>query len=278
MADTIDRRASPTTGAGSSGGIRAAVRVAERELTFLRVAWKGVLFTFFIFPLVYLVGIGVGLGGLIEEDPASREAIGGISYLAFVAPGILVGTMAQFGAGSGMWPIMAGHRWLGYHRAMTATPIAPATIPTGLVAWIFVRTLLQAIVFLAGAAALGATGSWWALLASPIAGLAAATFAAPLMAFAAASDDDAAFDPLMRVVIAPLFLFSGAFFDVDVLPSALAAVVKVFPLWHGIELARHAMAGSPGEWPIPANLAVMVAWAVIGWLVARRTFTKRLES
>ncbi|MEM7272264.1 MAG: ABC transporter permease [Actinomycetota bacterium] len=259
-------------------GLRTVARVAERELQFFAAVWRAMAFSLFIAPFLYLVAMGIGLGGMMEDGAAGRPDLGGLPYRTFVAPGILVGTAAQFAAGSGLWPVMAGHRWLGFHRAMVNTPIAPTSIPAGLLSWIFVRSSVQAAVFLAIATAVGAIDSWWGVLAVPVAGLTGTAFAAPLMAYTASTDSDMAFDPIMRIVVAPLYLFSGAFFPLAAVPDWIAAIIRIFPLWHGIELARKATAGLDTEWPIAANLAVLAAWTGVGWLVGRRTFTTRLGS
>lgn len=250
------------------------LRVTERELRFFRSTWRATSFTLFGAPLLYLVALGIGLGGLIEE----RESLGGLDYLDFIVPGMMVGAAAQLAAGSGLWPIMAGHRWLGFHRAMVATPIEPTSIVGGLLVWLAIRSTAQATVFLIVATLLGGVGSAYAVLAIIVAGLTSAAVAGPLMAYTATCDSDKAFDPIMRIVVAPLYLFSGTFFSAEALPIGLQWLVRVFPLWHGIELARAATTGHPSTWPLWANLVVLLIWVGGGWYLARRTFTTRLAS
>lgn len=261
-------------GTGLLSKFRAPIRVAERELRFFGATWRATSFTMFVAPALYLVAMGFGLGGLIEAP----DSLKGLDYQDFVAPGVMVGAAAQFAAGSGLWPIMAGHRWLGFHRAMVATPIAPVSVVSGTLLWITGRAVTQSAVFLVMAVVLGAITSWWAFLAVLVAGLTSTAFAAPLMAYTASVDSDHAFDPIMRIVIAPLYLFSGAFFPTDALPIGLLWAVRVFPLWHGIEMARTATTGEAGDWPWPVNLLVVLIWVLGGWYAARRTFTSRLGS
>ncbi|MEM9652170.1 MAG: ABC transporter permease [Actinomycetota bacterium] len=254
--------------------LRPPLRVAEREIRFFATTWRASSFTMFVAPALYLVAMGFGLGGLIEAP----DSLDGLAYQDFVAPGLMVAAAAQLAAGSGLWPIMAGHRWLGFHRAMVATPISPSSVVSGTLLWITGRSVVQSVVFLVVASALGAVGSWWAFLALVAAGLTSAAFAAPLMAYTASVDSDQAFDPIMRIVVGPLYLFSGAFFPTEALPVGLLWLVRLFPLWHGIELARTATTGQAGDWPWPANLGVVLVWLIGGWYLARRTFTTRLGS
>lgn len=265
--------ASPRALARLAVRIRTSLRVTRRELSFFQKTWKGVSFTMFVAPSLYLVALGVGLGGMIDEQVVD---LGGLDYLSFVVPGLAVAGAVQIAGGSALWPVMAGHRWIGFHRAMVNSPIDPHAIVSGYLLWLAARSTAQASVVLAVGAALGGVHGWWALLAPPAAGLAAAALAAPLMAYTATCDSDKAFDPLMRVVVTPLYLFSGTFFPVDRLPEALAWGVRLFPLWHGIELARALSTGTGPTWPPVASLAVVLAWAGGGWWAAQRTFTERL--
>lgn len=250
-----------------------ALRAAEREWQFFRRIWRRTVFTTFASPILLLVALGVGLGGLIDD--ADRR-LGGLGYLEFLAPGLAVAAAVQLAAGLGLWPIMAGHRWIGFHRAMAMTEIAPRQIATGYLVWITARSTLQAAVFGVVAAALGAVSSPLGILAAPIAGLTAGAFAAPLIAYTATCDSDASFDPIMRLGATPLYLFSGSFFPLDQLPVALQVVAQLFPLWHGIELARAATTATAPAWHPLLHLTVITLWLVAGILTARRTFTKRL--
>ncbi len=249
-----------------------ALRSAEREWRFFRLTWKGTAFTTFVSPTLMLLALGVGLGGLVDGG----DELGGLDYLEFLAPGLAVAAAAQMAAGLGLWPIMAGHRWIGFHRAMANTELTPAQIAVGYLTWVLVRATAQAAVFLAVAAVLGAVSSPLGLVAAPVAGLTACALAAPLVAYTATCDSDGPFDPIMRVVATPLYLFSGSFFPLTQLPEPIQVVAKIFPLWHGIELARAATAGLGSAWWPPAHLAVIVAWLVVGVAVARRTFPARL--
>ena len=71
-------------------------------------------------------------------------------------------------------------------------------------------------------------------------------------------------------------LFSGTFFPIDQLPGWMQPLAWVTPLWHGVELSRDAATGTaPG--PLGAvHLAVLLLYVGVGWLLARRTFTRRL--
>jgi len=250
-----------------------AARATERELRVFSRTWRGAAFTTFVAPVLLLVAMGVGLGELVDDDTASLE---GLDYLVFVTPGILVGSAAQTGAGYSLWPIMAGHKWLGFHRAMVASPLSPTDVLSGHLLWVAARTMVAATVVVTTGAIMGGVVSWWAVAAIPIAALVSTSFAAPIAAYSARCDSDASFDPLLRIGVTPLYLFSGTFFPATELPMALQWVAKAFPLWHGAELARAATSGTGSAPTASVHLAVLGAYIVAGWVWGRSTFTARL--
>jgi lipooligosaccharide transport system permease protein len=249
------------------------LRVVEREVQVYRRLWRGLAFSMFLNPVLFLAAMGVGLGGLIDETSGS---VAGVSYLEFVAPGLMVASAVQLAAGESLWPVMAGVKWLRFFHGIVATPIRAADVFGGFVVWQAIRTVLSASVFLFVATLLGAIPSAWGVLAVPAAALTAAAFCAPLAAFSVTQESDFSFPVIMRLGILPLFLFSGTFFPVSELPEWLEPLTALSPLWHGVALARRATTGDVAFWPIVAHVSVLVAFVVAGWLAGTRTFTRRL--
>ena len=249
------------------------LRSAEREAIVWRRIWRSGAFSTFVAPVLMLVALGIGLGELVDQDTG---AVGGLDYLAFITPGLMMGSVVQGAAGGSMWPVMAGHRWLGYHHAAVASPMSAADVYGGQVLWIAARGCLQTMVFLGAGVVLGGVSSWWALATVPLAALAALSFAAPLAAFAATQDSDAGFEVILRVVVMPLYLFSGTLFPVDDLPALLGVITRVFPLWHAVEVARAATTGSGEGVAVAGHLAVLVAYVAAGWWWGMQTFARRL--
>lgn len=269
----------PSTPAGGADpaavgtAVARTLRVVERELRVFRRLWRGSAFSAFIQPVLYLGAMGLGLDRLVDAD-ASR--LGGLDYAGFVAPGILVATAVQSASAESLWPVMAGHKWVGFHRAVVTTPITPAELHRGLVIWTTLRVTASAVVFVAAALALGAMPPAAAAPAVVAAALAAAAFAAPLAAFAATQDNDVPFGVLMRLVILPLFLFSGTFFPVEQLPGALERAAVLSPLWHATELARGPATGSLTPADAVVHAGVLAAVASVGLAWGARTFRGRL--
>ena len=248
------------------------LRVVEREARVFRRLWRGSVFSSLLAPLLFLGAMGVGLGGLVDER---NPDVAGVSYLQFVAPGLLVASAMQATAGGSLWPVLGGFKWLRTYHGVVATPVPPGALYGGLITWLSIRTGISATAFLLVAALLGAIPSWWGLAALPVAMLCAAAFAAPLAAFTATQDTDVAFPLVIRMVVMPLFLFSGTFFPTEQLPDGLRPLIVLSPLYHAAELARAATTGHLG-WASLGHAAVLAGCVAAGAWWGRRTFQRRL--
>jgi lipooligosaccharide transport system permease protein len=250
-------------------------RLVEREAQVLRRLWHGIVFTAFVQPLLYLLALGVGVGSYVDKNGSS--GLGGSSYLEFVAPGLLAATVFQLAVGDSLWWVMGGTKWDKRYHAMVASPLGTQDVLGGHLAWEAIRSSIAVFAFLAVATALGAIASPWALLAPLIAMLLVVAVSGPVAAWSTSVSTDQSFPIVMRLGVLPLFLFSGTFFPTSSLPSWLRHVAPVSPLYHGVELMRAATTGSgPGVARSAVHVAVLVALAGVGWVVARRSFAHRL--
>ena len=74
-------------------------------------------------------------------------------------------------------------------------------------------------------------------------------FATPTFAWACTVDDNGgSFASFQRFVIVPMFLFSGTFFSVSLLPVWLQVVAWFTPLFHGVSLCRGLALGGMPVW------------------------------
>jgi len=271
-AETEPTNANRRSGFDALAAALPMLRVAEREARVWRRFWRSSALTLVLMPLMFLGAIGLGLGGLVDENTGS---VGGVDYLAFVAPGILAASAMQGAAGQSLWPVMGGMKWIRTFHGAAATPLRPGDVFGGWVLWIGAREAMNASIFVAVAALLGAVTSPWGVLAVPAAALTGLAFAAPISAYSAVQDSDLGFPVIMRVGILPLFLFSGTFFPVDQLPEWLQPVAWASPLWHGVELCRGATTGSLGI-GAAGHVAYLAAWIAVGCWFGVRNFASRL--
>jgi lipooligosaccharide transport system permease protein len=171
---------------------------------------------------------------------------------------------------------MRGVKWDRTYFAMMATPIPVSHIQYGHLAWIATRLAGAAAVFLCVIAAFGDVRSPLAVFAIATSMLTGLAFAAPMMAFAASQENDNSFTLVYRMVIMPMFLFSGTFFPLSQLPQWLGVVAMLTPLYHGVALSRGLVLGRISLADALAHTTYLLALIGIGVAWGRRTFRNRL--
>lgn len=239
--------------------------------------WRGSILSTFVYPTLYLASMGLGLGGLVTRHVGAHDvSLGGGSYLQFVSPGILAASAMQIAINESSWPVMSAIRWQRSYFAQAATPIRVVDVLTGHLAWIACRLLGMCAVFVAISAAFGAERSLLALVEVVAATWCGLAFAVPMAALAAHLRTDAAFSSINRLVIVPLFLFSGSFFPISQLPPALRVVAMLTPLYHGVALCRSLAFGQFATTASLVHLCYLTAMIAVGSVVARRTYGARL--
>jgi lipooligosaccharide transport system permease protein len=251
-------------------------RVFEHRLLAYKRTFRSTIFTSFVTPTLFLAAMGLGLGSYVDDG--SSASLGGISYLVFLAPGLLAAAAMNSAAFEATFPVMSGLLWSRIFHAMYASPISPRDIALGNLLFIAARLLLICTVFTIVIVLFGAAESPLIVLAIPAAVLTGMAFAAPIVAFSATQKTPIKFNALFRFVITPLFLFSGTFFPVASLPQALQVLAWFTPLYHGVNLTRGLSLGTITADPVAAAVDVLFlsAFVIIGTYFAIRTIRARL--
>lgn len=262
----------------STSSITGVGRVFEHRFLSYKRTFRASIFSSFLTPLLFLTAMGVGLGGYV--DASTQGALGGVPYLAFLAPGLLVATAMQAGSFESTFPIMGGLVWNRTFHAMYATPLTSRDIALGNLLWIAARLTLISTVFTAVIILFGAALSPLVVLAIPVAVLTGLAFGAPIAAFSATQRTPDRFAAIFRFVITPLFIFSGTFFPVEGLPPFLQPLAWLTPLYHGVVLARGLSLGTFGTNPTVelalVHLAILIGFVAVGTFAAIRTVDAKL--
>ena len=277
MAAITESRLRKAPDPGRASALSTMSRVLEHRAIQYRRTFRASIFSSFGVPALFLTAMGFGLGGYV--DRTADAVLGGVTYLQFLAPGLLAATVMQTGSFEAAFPILNGLQWGRTFHAMAATPLRARDVALGNLAWIAIRLTLVATIFSLVIVLFGASRSPMIVLAIPIAVLVGLAFAAPIMAFTATQRTPDKFAQIFRFGITPLFLFSGTFFPIASLPDFLQPVAWLSPLWHGAEVARGLMLGTIGEAPAMAliHIGVLVAILVVGAMFAIRKIDARLE-
>ena len=255
----------------------AAVRVWGSSWALYKQIWRSNVFGSLLQPLLYLLGMGVGVGSLVDRGESADDILGGVDYVAFLAPSLLATTAMVVVAQEALWPVMDGFRWSYVYRAMAATPLRPGDIAAGVALWHATRALLAAGGVAIVLALVPATRSWGLLPAVPFAVLTAMAIAGPITAWSASrTESEQSFPAILRFGIVPMFLFAGAFYPIDQLPGWLQPVAEVTPLYHGVELCRGAVLHTLGAVAALVHVAVLAAYWAAGLAASRVVFARRL--
>ena len=251
-----------------------ALRVTQRNLWVYRRTWRGSLFGSFLNPLLYLGALGVGLGSFIAAQDTS--ALGGVTYIQFLGPGLLAAACMQTASFEATFPIMGKISWRRNYEAMLSAPLSVRDLVIGEMGWMAVRLTTMALSFMVVLVLFGIPTSPLAVLGIPAAVLTGLAFFTAIMAFTATQKNDSGFAAMFRFVINPLFLFSGTFFPVDRLPDAIEFVAALTPLYHGVGLIRGLVLQTPEPATWPIHLAYLVAFILVAAWLAYRLLHRRL--
>jgi lipooligosaccharide transport system permease protein len=240
-----------------------------------RRTWKGSIYSSVLNPVLYLGAMGLGLGTLVDKH--GTASLGGVSYLTFLAPGLLAASAMQTAVGESMYPVFSAVKWQQTYQAAAATPLRPGDIFRGHVLFTTMRLIMNVAIFMAIMAAFGAVKSPWVIAAFPVAVLTGLAFAAPLDAFAVTQKkNDQAFNVIFRFGMIPLFLFSGTFFPVTQLPGWIRPLAYITPLWHGVALCRALSLGTADLAGALGHVAYLLVVALAGLIAGTITYRRRL--
>jgi len=203
-------------------------------------------------PILYVLAFGYGMGSLIQNVTyQGRE----ISYLRFMVPGVIavaVMFQAYFETTYSSFVRMYYQRTF---DAILATPLLVEDVIAGEWLWGATKSLAAGTIMLGMIAALGLVAWPWGLFVIPVALVGGLLFSAFGLITTAVVPQIDSFNVAIFVGIFPMFLFSGTFFPVDVLPEWGKAIALVLPLTHVAYLLRGACLG----WG-PPHLAASIAY------------------
>lgn len=256
---------------------RGSFAVVEARIrNMVKFLWV-IIFEALANPMLYLISVGVGIGSLVDAN-LGEGGLGGVSYLTFLAPALLATTAIQGAMDEVVFPALDGFKWQKTFFAMNSTPLTPRQIATGVFLAALLRTLFAVtcywvLLYLFGA--LDSPRAWLAIITALLAG---AGFGALMLGLISFIDNDDLFLTVVnRMIIMPMFLFSGTFYPLSSMPIFLQPIGWVSPIWHATELGRFLTYDYPlSPSMVVIHLLVMLTLLIVGLLWAFRNFEKRL--
>lgn len=247
-----------------SGNARAVIERGFKVI--LTQNWIVIVSGFFE-PVLYLLAMGYGLGGMIGtvSGPGGRP----VAYITFIAPALLASSAMNGAIYDSTWNVFFKMRFAKTYQTMVTTSLGPMDVAIGEIFMALFRGFLYSIGFMTVLYALGIVSGPVPLLMIPAAILVAFGFASFGMGVTSFMKTFQQMD-LINFVMLPMFMLSGTLFPIEVLPQAVQGLVMAMPLWHGIELMRQLAVGvfTPMT---PVHVAYFLAMTVLGlWFTTVR--------
>jgi len=219
-------------------------------------------------PIIYLFGLGLGLGHFVGD-------MGEVSYLAFLAAGVVASSALMTASMEGTYSVFTRMVPQQTYNAMLTTPINTDDIITGEFMWCATKATMSSIAILTVAFLMGAVESMMALIAIPIAFLCGLCFAGPAIIMASCSPSYDFFNYYFTLFVTPMFVLCGVFYPISVLPELMQSFVQVLPLTHAIALIRPLVLGQEVT-QVVLHLGVILAYTLVGYYIAIAVVRKRL--
>ncbi len=252
------------------------IDITARVQSVWRRNWDAFLRTYqvnfippFVEPVLYLLALGFGLGTYIE-------AVDGIPYPVFIAPALVSISVMYSAFFECTYSSFVRMYYQKTFDAIIATPVSIDEVIAGEMLWGATRGMIYATLMLPVLLIFGVVAMPSSLLLIPFAFLAGLLFAGIAMCFTAITPSIDALNYPSFLFITPMFLFSGTFFPLDLLPEPIQYfALAALPLTHvvGINRAITLAAFSPVNL---LNLAWIAAATVIFFLLAIRLMRRRL--
>lgn len=240
--------------------------------------WKSIIAAIDIGnPLFYLIAVGIGIGVLVEKG-SGTSGTSGIKYIAFIAPALLANSAIAAVMDECVFPTIEGFKWRKLFYAQNATPITGRQIALGVYLSALCRAIFSVTIYYVLLIAFNVVDFGVSALLIPVAVLGGGAFGAVILYAAAKIEkDDQFFNILGRLVIMPMFLFSGTFFPLSSMPIYLQPIGWISPLWHATELGREAAFDyGIGTTMVLIHIIFLSTLLTVGLFLSRRQFETRL--
>jgi lipooligosaccharide transport system permease protein len=220
-------------------------------------------------PMIYLLGLGYGLGSLLPE-------MGGTSYVVFLAAGTVCYSTMNSASFEALYSCFARMHEQRTWEAIMNTPVTLDDIVFAEVLWAASKSLLSGIAIVGVIWLLGLSHSPLSLLLIPLALLVGLCFASLGMIMTALSPAYDFFMYYFTLAVTPMMLLCGVFFPIAQLPPFWQNVAQALPLTHAVNIARPLIIGHVPE-ELLLHIAVLMGYMLFGFYVALVLFRRRLS-
>ncbi len=219
-------------------------------------------------PLLMLLGLGVGLAYYMG-------AVDGVSYAAFLAPGMMAISPMFSASYETCYGTYMRMEYEHIYDAILASPVSFREMMLGEVLWVSTKGSAFSLIVLAMVAPFGLIQSWWVLLVPVIGFAAAAIYALMGMVVTSKVREISNFNFFLTGILAPQFYFSGAVFPLEQVPGIMRMLCYLFPVTHVVSLMRACALGNFHA-GLLLNATVCLLWVAVLWPLAHKLLKSRI--
>ncbi|MDE1870905.1 MAG: ABC transporter permease [Candidatus Micrarchaeota archaeon] len=226
-------------------------------------------------PLIWLAIVGVGFGSAFAAGGISG-AFGNVSYLTFLAPGVIGMTIlftSIFAGISVIWD-----KQLGFLKEILVAPVSRLGIVMGKIAGSATVSLITAIAIFAAIVVVGVIP----LRLLTVVGVAeaiifmvliSAIFVAIGLIIASYVNNIEGFQVLMNFLVLPMFFLSGALFPLQKAPLWMKGLASIDPLMYGVDGMRGALLGIY-TYPVYLDFGIVLGITIGLVIIANIAFSR----
>lgn len=254
-----------------------SLAVARRNLTEYGHTWMTNILPNFFDPVLYLLGMGLGLGMFVGRG------VEGYSYIEYIAPGLMAASAMQGASFETTYNMFVKMNFAKLYDAYLATPAQIQDIAFGELLWAVARALIYGLAFMTVLGGFTLVGH--RILTSPAAVLlpvamvmTGVMFALIGQAFTASIRNINYYGFYYTLWLTPLFLFSGIFFPLDspdIAGGHGETIAWFTPLFHCVRLMR-GLAQGPLELEHAVSAVWILALSAVLFVIVPRRMRKRM--
>ena len=251
-----------------------SLRVWRRDLDVYLTNWKTEFLPPLSEPVLYVFAFGFGLGSLIHNiQYQGRE----LTYLRFMAPGIVAVAIMFWSYFETTYSSFVRMYYQRTFDAILATPLLVEDVILGELIWGATKAVIASTIMLGMLALLGLVTWPSALWVIPLSAVAGVLFSALGLVVTSVTRNISSFNLPMFLMIMPMFMFSGTFFPVSILPKWALVIAWCLPLTHVSYLVRAAVLGWPrGPGPLAVSALYVAVLAIVLSALALKLMKRRL--
>ncbi len=247
-------------------------RVWQRDVDVYLTNWKTEFLPPLSEPILYVFAFGFGLGSLIHKvDYEGRE----LTYLRFMAPGIVAVAIMFWSYFETTYSSFVRMYYQRTFDAILATPLLVEDVIMGELLWGATKALIASTIMLGVLGILGLVAWPAGLWVIPLSIVAGVLFSALGLVITSITKNISTFNLPMFLMVMPMFMFSGTFFPVSILPKWALWIAWCLPLTHVSYLVRAAVLGWTRGQLVLSALYILVLAAVLS-AMALRLMKRRL--